>query len=218
MSIPPNSVITDETRLRFAAAVLMSACKKRADPPFFEMLSIILSPFSLFRPLRATLAPSSARSSVIALPIPPVAPVIRATFPSIFPIVTFIYYLIEMLRIQDTKIRFYNNSTLQLPTSNLQLPISNFQLLASSLQFPNLLSKNLLLIFKGFKFQGITAWIQKKHGGLFSRLAFKPDIGFDYKIYLLRFQSLSQLFPLIPFQNESEMLGRNLMPVNFIGT
>ena len=65
-----------------AAASPTSAATKRARPPSAEIASTTFLPRSASRPWTTTSAPSRARRSAIARPIPEVAPVTSAVWPT----------------------------------------------------------------------------------------------------------------------------------------
>lgn len=74
--------------------------------------------------------------------------------------------------------------------------------------------KQLRGIAEAFEFKGIAAGIGKEHGRLFTVFSLEADIGLNQEIRPGRFQLFSQFVPIIPFEDNAEMTGRDLMTVD----
>src|SRR6185295_18458210 len=79
MSRRPKALTVSSTARRHSAALRTSVRRKMACPPPFKICSITAWPRFSLRPVMATLAPSLANRTAVALPMPEVPPVISAT-------------------------------------------------------------------------------------------------------------------------------------------
>ena len=76
--------------------------------------------------------------------------------------------------------------------------------------------KNLRITSERLKFQRISAWVGKKHRGLFPHLPLKADVRFDTEFRASRMQPLRQCFPLHHIKDYAEMRYRHSVAVNRI--
>ena len=77
--------------------------------------------------------------------------------------------------------------------------------------------EKLIHIPKSLEFQGITRWIQEKHGGLFPDFAFKPDVGLDNKGDALGPKRFGEPLKGIPGEHHAVMRNGNILPVYGVG-
>jgi len=62
-------------------------------------------------------------------------------------------------------------------------------------------------IFEALKLEGVAGGVEQEKGGLFSRLTDKPGLWCDQKALLVRLQSIRQLVPMGPVENEAKVAG-----------
>ena len=84
----------------------------------------------------------------------------------------------------------------------------------SSTSVRNLLCKEAASISETFKFDSVSGWVFQEHRSLFSRLAFKANVGFDDKFNVVASQSINQFAPTVHVENDSKMRNRNLVAVD----
>ena len=77
--------------------------------------------------------------------------------------------------------------------------------------------KDHLRIFKRFKFERIAGRVLEKQRRLFANLPRESDLRFDQKSNASFYKTVAKAMPLIPGQNDSEVGGRDLLPIDWVG-
>ncbi len=77
--------------------------------------------------------------------------------------------------------------------------------------------KQIPQIFEGLELECVSGRIEKKHGGLFAWFSQESNVGSNDELSVFLSQTLGELLPDIPFQDDSEMGNRDTMAIDIIG-
>ena len=69
-------------------------------------------------------------------------------------------------------------------------------------------------VAKRLELKCVAGWVEKEHGRLFAGLAFETNVGIDYEFCIQIPESLGQLLPLCPFENDTKVWDRDVVAID----